>query len=149
MDPLAAVTRTPDESGRSRPLRGLPRRMCGRVKQAGFLELLLVGVVALSAWALLTNFGSLPWKHLLFENADVLYFEHIARDLNDGGNLLDWRLTQAPYLVPDIAGARLLALFHWPIGYVGALYQVLLGIALVAAWAAVLPGPRDAYFCCA
>ncbi len=76
----------------------------------------------------------LPIHGIVTENADILLIEEVARYLNAGGNLFDWRLTQAPYLFPDIFAARLMAAAGVERGFVAIYYQFWYGLALCGAF---------------
>lgn len=95
--------------------------------ELSLLQAALILGVALLYFFIYFSAQYLPLTAFLTNNADVLFIEDLARDLNTGGNLFDWRLTQAPYLFPDIALARVLGLLL-EIGRVGIVYQAVFGI---------------------
>lgn len=90
------------------------------------LHTALILGVALLYFFIFFSSQYLPLSAFLSNNADALFIEDIARDLNDGGQLFNWRLTQAPYLFPDITLARALSI-PLNIGRVGIYYQAIFG----------------------
>jgi hypothetical protein len=95
------------------------------------LDVFLISLVVTLAFFLNFNFHLSPLYHMLFYNSDALFIEDVARDLNAGGNLFEWRLTQAPYIFPDIFAARLLVPFTSKIGQTSLYYLIAFGLALV------------------
>lgn len=87
---------------------------------------------------ILITFQYLPIASFLKFNADVLYIADIAGYLNNGGSLFDWRLTQAPYLFPDILVARIMTLFGINVLDVAIIYQVVYPILLLIVVAAIM-----------
>ncbi len=102
------------------------------VQQTTPAQLLLVLLIAGLYFFLLVNLQLLPIYATMMNNADVLFIEDAARGLQSGGNLFDWRLTQAPYIFPDIFAAWLLVLLGVGVGKVAVVYHVLYGGALCA-----------------
>jgi hypothetical protein len=96
-------------------------------------NLLLISVLCslVLGFLLVTAFDYLEMSKFLRQNADVLYIGDIAKDLNLGGRLFDWRLTQASYLFPDIAFARLLLMAGVETTTIALAYQVLYAIILI------------------
>jgi hypothetical protein len=66
----------------------------------------------------------------MINNSDVLFIEDVARDLNAGGDLYNWRLTQAPYIFPDIFLARIISIFAEEPGTVGIYYHIIFGLLI-------------------
>lgn len=90
-----------------------------------------LALAALAAF-IYASFDYLPIRSIMADNADVLFAEDIARDLNAGGRVFDWRLSQVTYLFPDIFIARLLAVVGVAPGGIGAAYQIVFGALLLA-----------------
>lgn len=101
------------------------------LKNISAFDALLVSLTVSLFFFIAVSFQLLPLNAILLNNADVLFIEEVARDLNAGGNLFDWRLTQAPYLFPDITLARLIALFVTEAGKVGVYYHAIFGALLI------------------
>src|SRR6478735_12724945 len=81
-------------------------RISLRFAHLSALDTLLVSLAASLFFSIAISSHLLPLHDTLLYNADVLFIEDVARNLNAGGKLFEWRLTQAPYLFPDIAIAR-------------------------------------------
>lgn len=90
----------------------------------------IIWIIVFSFLIFLT-FQYLPIASFLKFNADVLYIADIASFLNNGGNLFDWRLTQAPYLFPDILVARIMIIFGINVLDVAIIYQIAYPILLL------------------
>jgi hypothetical protein len=103
-----------------------------------YLYTLNIMWVIVFSFLLLLTFQYLPLASFLYFNADVLYIADIASYLNNGGNLFDWRLTQAPYLFPDILIARIMILLGINKLDVAVVYQVVYPILLVTAVIAIM-----------
>lgn len=88
--------------------------------------------LAALATAVFVNFDFLSVSSTMADNADVLFSEDIARGLNAGDRLFDWRLSQVPYLFPDIALARLIAYAGAAVGDVAAWYSVIYGLLVLS-----------------
>lgn len=106
-------------------------RIQDHLKNISAFDVLLMSLTASLFFFIAVSFQLLPLNAILLNNADVLFIEEVARDLNAGGNLFDWRLTQAPYLFPDITLARLIALFVAEVGKVGVYYHAIFGALLI------------------
>jgi len=96
----------------------------GDVKQRTLLALMAaVAVSTMCMIVFLCFFSARLYTNAYWQDhADTLIIEMVARDLLAGGSILDWRLTQAPYVFPDIALATIAAPFVGD-GQVGKLVQ--------------------------
>ncbi|MCA1455363.1 hypothetical protein I6F35_19435 [Bradyrhizobium sp. BRP22] len=84
----------------------------------------------------------MPTWPLMSNNSDVLFVEDIARDLNGGGRLFDWRLSQVTYIFPDILIARLLAYLGAGATKISVLFQALFPVVLLPLVFALAKGCR-------
>jgi hypothetical protein len=102
---------------------------------AGLRHFALIAVVAAAGMvATLCMFAARLHTNALWQDhADTLIVEMVGRDLASGGSFLDWRLTQAPYLLPDIAAAMFVAPLA-DAGQVGKLVQFALLAVGALAW---------------
>jgi hypothetical protein len=80
---------------------------------------------------LVFNFEFLPVYHEIMNSSDILFIEDVAKFLNSGGRLFDWRLTQAPYYFPDIFLARIFTWLDPRIGQASVYYQAANGLMLL------------------
>lgn len=99
-----------------------------KVDLYSYLALAFVMAVYAFVWQ---GYEKFPIHFITEGNADVMLIEDVARDLNSGGHLADWRLTQAPYLFPDIFVARIMAAVGFEHGAIAMYYQFLLGLIVV------------------
>lgn len=99
---------------------------------AGPFASLLAVLIGALYFIIAVNLQYLPVHGTFVANADVLFIEDVARSLNAGSYLQDWRLTQAPYLFPDILLARLLAHAGAGTAAVAVHYHAIFGVLLAA-----------------
>lgn len=127
---MSSVTLIKTDKGK--PGRTFTESLSAAGRSLSALDVVLLSLTASLFFLIAVSSHLLPLNTTLYNSADVLFIEDVARDLNAGGNLFDWRLTQAPYLFPDIAVARILAALAPGVGDVGVYFHALFGVAMVA-----------------
>lgn len=104
----------------------------------------LLLLAASCSWPLVRTFPETQICVLAQNIADACLPEHVLHRLSTaGGRLLDWKLTQAPYLFPDYLLVGLLAAV-FGFGAASAGYPLLSAILLIAAWAGYFSRSRAA-----
>jgi len=96
--------------------------------QFSIWEILLIFFILTTYFFIFISLQYLPIYDIFINNGDILLIEYVARSLNAGSDLLSWRLTQAPYLFPDIFIARILAALNLPAGQIAIYYHAIFGI---------------------
>jgi hypothetical protein len=94
------------------------------------LDVTVLSLLLVLLASIFFSFHLLPLHSIFLEDADTMFVEELARDLNAGGYLFDWHLPQAPYLFPDLFIARFLVPLASNTGDVAIYYQSVFGVLL-------------------